>query len=170
MTSTVYLVIGYTKWISLKESGALTPDDDYHYDRTDTWLIPHIAKRSSIANFGFPQYAFLDRPPPHHLIHFSMPKLAVLKVRVPECCVVRFDDDVYVCDFVNEIENGHTISSAHSDEDIERLFVQDVSDVQDVSECRKSYIRAFVPLSLITRSSVRKVWIYRKGKRLTRKR
>ena len=108
MTSTVYLVLGYTQWLVMKESGALTPDDDY--PRTNKWLIPHIAKRASIENFGFPQYAFLERPPPHHLMHFSMPKLAVLKVRVPTGCVVCFDDTIYVCSFVNEIENGHPMA------------------------------------------------------------
>lgn len=157
MASVVYLVIGYAEWVALKESGTYTPSTEEDYHSTIHFLRPHIAKRASVDNYGTPQYVFLERPLAHHLAYFSPPKLAVLKVKVPIDVVVHFDDNVFVCDFVNEIENGHTLCS--EEEDLERLFVP---------KCDKSNLRAFVPVSLITRSSVRKVWVYRKGKRLTR--
>jgi hypothetical protein len=187
-TEHVYLVLGYYEWQAMKRTGALDPrPDPYEFPcaGTTAWLRPHVAARASMTmeEFGDPLYVFLQKPKAHHLAHFSPAKLAVLKVRMPASAVVRFDDKLMV-HLHDDIFNGFPpkfMSMTRAEESVEyspeeieasrqRVFAPECYSADGRSRerawCGDPDIRAFVPMSLLTRAVVRKTWIFRRGKRL----
>jgi hypothetical protein len=187
----VYLVLGYDEWQDMKRTGRLDPlPDPYEYSmRATAWLRPHVAARASMTaeELGDPIHAFLRKPKPHHLVRISPAKLAVLKVRLPASALVLFDAELMVC-LQHDLENGRqpaymsltraeaagAAAGEYGPDEIEasrqRVFVPECYSNDGRSRerawCGDADVRAYVPVTLLTRAAVRKTWIYGRGKRL----
>jgi hypothetical protein len=190
MTENVYLVLGYDEWCHMKKLGMLDPEPDLSYSRhMADWLRPHVASRASMTEkeLGDPIHAFLQKPSAHDLSLFSHAKLTVLKVRLPASVLVLFDVRLMVT-LQDDIENGirppfMSLTRAEHEawvmghygpdeieESLQRVFVpecySDDGKSRERAWCCDPDIRAYVPLTLVTRAAVRKTWTYRRGKRL----
>ena len=182
---------GYDEWQDMKRTGRLDPQPDpcECSMRATEWLRPHVAARAAmtVAELGDPIHAFLHKPKAHRLVRISSAKLAVLKVRLPASALVRFDAALMVC-LQYDLENGMPpafVSLTRAEAAVaargeygpdaieasrQRVFVPECYSHDGRSRERAwrgdADVRAYVPVTLLTRAAVRKTWIYVRGKRL----
>ena len=146
----VYICLGYYEWIDFKNSRenlekdkeAICFDEFGNLDYTKyIWIVQQIQKRLDNECLALnPIYCFLEKP----TFRLGPAKHVVCKVRIDPKYVVYFNDTLYV----------YFLNSRECEKNFERMFSRPTN-------------RAFIPY--ITRSMVRKVWVYRNDKRLRSK-
>jgi hypothetical protein len=174
----VYVVMGYFEWQEFKRTGQFRIDDELCNESvTQTfrdWIVSQVNGRMqghTCPNNSLPVYCFSSRPK----IGNHPPLRVVLKVRIEDRLCVDFNDDVYVRLLNSYAQGRHTYIPPHGTTDDSRS-----ESVYPEEVCLASYSRMFddltrpmmdqVYIPYLTRSMVKKVWVYRNDRRLRRRR
>lgn len=178
--TTLYVRISCDQWQQMKHHGILLHKD--YCDAAHEWFAREVAKRSIVPWGGIYHlswscsfhpwtkeltYCFLEK---HKWLKYG-PEHMILKIQVNSDMVVPFIDDGYVRivtdtntgkpSFLSWKNTEYDETAGASDEECQASY----SRVFDVS--KRSNIRAFLPF--VTRDMVKKVWVYRHGKRLRKR-
>lgn len=168
----VYVIFRYYEWLEFKRNGTI-PEDEPVYKHE--WVYNQVRRRTGLDN-ALALYCFADKP--HH--HYP-PKRIVCKVRIPNEHIVYFDDTMYIHVLNDMNNNKHSFngwSEMESEQNknasvetclasYERMFDINGAHLREYRWIGPVEKRAFIPY--LTRSMIRKVWVYRNAKRLRAK-
>ena len=175
----LYINVSYNDWQEFKSSGKAFEGDELNREDIIKWYSDQVSKRLDGVNVSFRHYCFVEKPP--IINYFSPMKRVVLKIRIPSSLVVLFDDNFYVLVLNSLYNRSHMYLAFNEREDAEKADCT-------IEECHASYermfdldsdkrcknwagdiqLRAFIPY--LTRSMIRKVWVYHWDRRLRKKR
>jgi hypothetical protein len=171
----VYLIMSYNDWQTFKKD-PLNWHETYKNDtpKMTSWMAKQFIKRCPNVFSANPIYCLLEKPP----LSCYPAKRAVLKIKVPDEDVLLIDEHPYIF-VLNNIENNSHEFLSYTQKEHNRTWSE--------NECLQSYERIFnlnhkprqtgwigqieprVFIPYVTRSMIKKVWIYRKDKRLRKK-
>lgn len=182
---TLYASISYDQWQAVKRGTTLIHDEQY-IDMAYKWFAEQVVEKTrrsfdGVLNISWGAelsaeltYCFYEKPT--WLTH--KPKHVILKIVVDASLVVPFDDNGYV-HIVNDFSMGKpSFYALNASECREKAnaspeeCIQSYHRIFDISKgfsrwCGRVEPRAFVPF--VGRCMVKKVWVYKFGRRLCRK-
>jgi len=170
----VYVLMPYNDWQEFKNIGKIDNFDECEQSFKD-WLKNQMRSRGClILESDIPIYAYSEKPP----LWYHPFKRVICKVLVNESDIIEFDEHIYIHTLdcfnnktdifssVSETEDNEKINASHDEclKSYERMFDKDLK--RDPRWIGKYEKRIFI--SSLSRNMIRKVWVYRGSKRLSR--